>query len=83
MVAAVLRAGVVHGLIVQFSDTLQAVMMDALITGFVEDLKQKLASNGADHSTQLFENNVEANGKVTHANNYCSQTVNSNTECHF
>ncbi|BES90915.1 FERM central domain [Nesidiocoris tenuis] len=39
----------------------QAVMMDALITGFVEDLKQKLASNGADHSTQLFENNVEAN----------------------
>uniref|UniRef100_A0A146L8J5 FERM domain-containing protein 8 n=2 Tax=Lygus hesperus TaxID=30085 RepID=A0A146L8J5_LYGHE len=39
----------------------QAVMMDALITGFVEDLKQKLASTGVDNSTQIFENNGDTN----------------------
>ncbi|XP_066901081.1 FERM domain-containing protein 8-like isoform X2 [Halyomorpha halys] len=48
----------------------QAVMMDALITGFVEELKLKLSSNtisnnNIDRSTTIFDNNLNIDGATT------------------
>ncbi|CAH1393403.1 unnamed protein product [Nezara viridula] len=48
----------------------QAVMMDALITGFVEELKLKLSSNtipnnNIDRSTTIFDNNLNIDGAAT------------------
>lgn len=46
-------------------------MMDALITGFVEELKLKLSSNNIpnnniDRSTTLFDNNLNIDGWYFH-----------------
>ncbi|XP_024081210.1 FERM domain-containing protein 8 isoform X2 [Cimex lectularius] len=39
----------------------QAVMMDVLITGFVEDTKQKLSSSGSERNTQIYESSTDTN----------------------